>query len=120
MDDQSVAQRVLDHIANGTTDIGGEVWREPVANYQSKERLVAEIERVLRRSPTPFCPAAALPEVGSYIARDAAGTPTVVVRGGDGKVRAFTGSREVRRRNACLASGGRLAEGCWPLTSASQ
>jgi hypothetical protein len=48
MDDQSVAQRVLDHIANGTTDIGGEVWREPVANYQSKERLAAEIERVLR------------------------------------------------------------------------
>ena len=34
MNDQSVAQRVLDHIANGTTDIGEEVWREPVANYQ--------------------------------------------------------------------------------------
>src|SRR5882757_2982287 len=51
MDDQSVAQRVLDHIANGTTDIGQEVWREPVANYRSKERLSAEIERVLRRSP---------------------------------------------------------------------
>ena len=61
MDDRSVAQRVLDHIANGTTDVGEEVWREPVANYQSKERLAAEIERVLRRSPTPFCPAAALP-----------------------------------------------------------
>src|SRR4051812_13585027 len=84
MDDQSVAQRVLDHIANGTTDIGREVWREPVANYRSRERLAAETERVLRRSPTPFCPAAALPEVGSYIAREAAGTPTVVVRGSDG------------------------------------
>jgi len=30
MDDQSVAQRVLDHIANGTTDVGREVWHEPV------------------------------------------------------------------------------------------
>ncbi len=106
MDDQSVAQRVLDHIANGTTDVGEEVWREPVANYQSKERLAAEIERVLRRSPTPFCPAAALPEVGSYIARDAAGTPTVVVRGADGKVRAF--------RNACRHRGMQVASdsGC--------
>jgi phenylpropionate dioxygenase-like ring-hydroxylating dioxygenase large terminal subunit len=106
MDDQSVAQRVLDHIANGTTDVGEEVWREPVANYQSKERLAAEIERVLRRSPTPFCPAAALPEVGSYIARDAAGTPTVVVRGVDGKVRAF--------RNACRHRGMQVASdsGC--------
>ena len=44
MDDQSVAQRVLDHIANGTTDVGQEVWREPVANYRSEERLAAEIE----------------------------------------------------------------------------
>ena len=51
MDDQSVAQRVLDHIANGTTDIGQEVWREPVANYRSKERLALEIERILRRCP---------------------------------------------------------------------
>src|SRR5262245_13628168 len=89
MDDQSVAQRVLDHIANGTTDIGKEVWREPVANYRSNERLAAEIERVLRRSPTPFCPATALPEAGSYIAREAAGTPIVVVRGAAARVRAF-------------------------------
>lgn len=69
MDDQSVAQRVLDHIANGTTDVGDDVWREPVANYRSNQRLSAEIERVLRRFLTPFCPSAAMPENGSYIAR---------------------------------------------------
>jgi phenylpropionate dioxygenase-like ring-hydroxylating dioxygenase large terminal subunit len=103
MDDQSVAQRVLDHIANGTTDEGLEVWREPVANYRSNVRLTAEIERVMRRSPTPFCPSAALPEVGSYIAREAAGTPIVAVRGADGKVRAF--------RNACRHRGMQVASG---------
>ena len=103
MDDQSVAQRVLDHIANGTTDIGQEVWREPVANYRSQERLAAEIERILRRSPVPFCPSAALPEAGSYVAREAAGTPLVVVRGSDGKVRAF--------RNACRHRGMQVASG---------
>jgi phenylpropionate dioxygenase-like ring-hydroxylating dioxygenase large terminal subunit len=103
MDDQSVAQRVLDHIANGTTDVGHEVWREPVANYQSKERLTAEIERILRRSPVPFCPSAALPEAGSYVAREAAGTPIVVVCGPDGKVRAF--------RNACRHRGMQVASG---------
>src|SRR4051812_5208517 len=59
MDDQAVAQRVLDHIANGTTDLGDAVWREPVANYRSAERLRAETERVLRRTPTPYCPSAA-------------------------------------------------------------
>lgn len=74
MDDQSVAQRVLDHIAHGTTDVGQEVWREPVANYRSRERLAPEIARILRRSPAPFCPSAALPEAGSYVAREAAGS----------------------------------------------
>src|SRR5258708_1966649 len=103
MDDQSVAQRVLDHIANGTTDVGREVWREPVANYRSQERLTSEIECVLRRSPVPFCPSAALPEAGSYVAREAAGTPLVVVRGADGKVRAF--------RNACRHRGMQVASG---------
>ena len=50
MDDQAVAQRVLDHIANGTTDLGDAVWREPVANYRSADRLQAETVRVLRLS----------------------------------------------------------------------
>ena len=103
MDDQSVAQRVLDHIANGTTDLGDEVWREPVANYRSPERLKLESERVLRCLAVPFCPSAALPEIGSYVAREAAGTPLVVVRGTDGKVRAF--------RNACRHRGMQVASG---------
>ena len=103
MNDQAVAQRVLDHIANGTTDLGDAVWREPVANYLSAERLQAEMERVLRRTPTPFCPSAALPEIGSYVAREAAGIPLVVVRGSDGQVRAF--------RNACRHRGMQVASG---------
>src|SRR6185437_179642 len=103
MDDQSVAQRVLDHIANGTTDTGEGVWREPVANYRSSERLQSEIERVLRRRPTPFCPSAALPDAGSFVAREAAGIPIVAVRGTDGKVRAF--------RNACRHRGMQVASG---------
>ncbi|MBX9945035.1 MAG: Rieske 2Fe-2S domain-containing protein [Reyranella sp.] len=103
MDDQSVAQRVLDHIANGTTDAGQDIWREPVANYRSEARLAAEIAQVFRRSPTPFCPSAALPEAGSYVAREAAGTPIVVVRGADGRVRAF--------RNACRHRGMQVASG---------
>jgi nitrite reductase/ring-hydroxylating ferredoxin subunit len=103
MDDQTVAQRVLDHIANRTTDRGAETWQEPVENYRSPARFTAELVRVLRRFPTPFCPSAALLEPGSFIARDAAGTPVVAVRGADGKVRAF--------RNACRHRGMQLATG---------
>ena len=80
MDDQSVAQRILDHIEHRTTDLGQSVWREPVANYRSEQRMTAEVELAFRRTPTPFCPSAALPDVGCYVARDAAGTPLLVVR----------------------------------------
>jgi phenylpropionate dioxygenase-like ring-hydroxylating dioxygenase large terminal subunit len=45
----------------------------------------------------------ALAEPGSYVARDAAGTPIVAVRGSDGRVRAF--------RNACRHRGAALAAG---------
>jgi phenylpropionate dioxygenase-like ring-hydroxylating dioxygenase large terminal subunit len=103
MDDQSMAGRVLEHIARGTTDVGEGIWREPVANYRSEARLVAEIEQVFRRSATPFCPSAALPNAGSYVAREAAGVPILAVRGADGKVRAF--------RNACRHRGMQVASG---------
>ncbi len=103
MDDQRVAQRILDHIERGTTDLGQDVWREPADNYRSHERLAAEVELVLRRSPTPFCPSAALPDAGSYVARDAAGIPLLAVRAQDGAARAF--------RNACRHRGTQLATG---------
>jgi phenylpropionate dioxygenase-like ring-hydroxylating dioxygenase large terminal subunit len=103
MSDQAVAARVLDHIEHGTTDAGTDVWREPVANYRSPERFEREVSQVLRRFPAPFCPSASLPDKGSYVARDRAGVPIVVVRGQDGKVRAF--------RNACRHRGMRLADG---------
>jgi phenylpropionate dioxygenase-like ring-hydroxylating dioxygenase large terminal subunit len=102
MSDPQVAARVLKHIADGTTDAGGEVWREPVENYRSQPRLDAEV-KVLRRFPTAFCPSAALAENGAFVAREAAGVPIIAVRGQDGKVRAF--------RNACRHRGMRLAEG---------
>lgn len=103
LDDQAVAQRVLEHAERGTTDVVDDVWREPVANYRSTERFELEIRDVLRRVPTPFCPSAALPEAGSYLAREAAGTPIVAVRGDDGRVRAF--------RNACRHRGMQVATG---------
>jgi phenylpropionate dioxygenase-like ring-hydroxylating dioxygenase large terminal subunit len=103
MDDRSVAQRILDHIDRRTTDLADGCWREPVANYRSAERYAAEVSRVLRRTPTPFCPSAALPQAGSFVAREAAGTPLLAVRGDDGRVRAF--------RNACRHRGMQLAGG---------
>jgi phenylpropionate dioxygenase-like ring-hydroxylating dioxygenase large terminal subunit len=102
LDDREVAERILRHIDAGTTDEGQGVWREPVSHYRSEERLRAE-QGVLRRLPSPFCPSVALPEVGSFVARDAAGTPLLAVRGADRRVRVF--------RNACRHRGTQVAEG---------
>ncbi len=101
-DDPTVVQRIFDHIDNKTTDISQTTWREPVEHYCSETRLAAERD-LLRRYPTAFCPSAALPVAGSYVARDAAGVPILAVRGSDGRVRAF--------RNACRHRGTQLAGG---------
>jgi phenylpropionate dioxygenase-like ring-hydroxylating dioxygenase large terminal subunit len=101
MDDKSVAQRILDHVDRRTTDLADAGWREPVENYGSAQRFAAELALVLRRTATPICPSAAVAETGSFVAREAAGTPLHAVRGDDGRVRAF--------RNACRHRGMRLA-----------
>jgi phenylpropionate dioxygenase-like ring-hydroxylating dioxygenase large terminal subunit len=108
LSDLEVAARVLAHMRDKTTDLGEAVWREPVAGYRSPERFREEREQALRRWPVAFCPSAALPEAGSYVAREAAGTPLLVVRGRDGVARAF--------RNACRHRGTQLVagEGCKP------
>ena len=105
-DDASVVARILDHIEHHTTDVTESVWREPLENYRSEARLEAELACVLRRFSVPFCPSAALPEAGSFVARDAAGTPILAVRGKDGRARAF--------RNACRHRGAQIGsgEGC--------
>ena len=100
--DAELLDHILNHIDNGTTDLGNEDWFEPVENYTSPLRFDAE-RRLMRRLPIPFCPVAALPSAGSYVARASAGVPLVVVRGLDGSIRAF--------RNACRHRGMQLADG---------
>ncbi|MDA8782773.1 aromatic ring-hydroxylating dioxygenase subunit alpha [Porticoccaceae bacterium] len=102
LSDQAVFERVFNHIDNNTTDLGETVWREPADNYYSQQRFDAEIA-LLKRIPVAYCPSAALPDKGSFVARSAAGTPLVVVRGLDGEVRAFI--------NACRHRGMQVAKG---------
>jgi phenylpropionate dioxygenase-like ring-hydroxylating dioxygenase large terminal subunit len=102
LDDNQIIERVFSHIDNKTTDLGSEVWREPVKNYVDQERFDKEI-KLLRSQPVPFCPSSALPERGSYVSRVAAGTPILVTRDEEGKVNAFI--------NACRHRGMQVASG---------
>lgn len=100
--DADVMQHLFDHIDHKTTDLSAGPWRESVQNYRCVKRFEAELA-LLRSRYVPFCPSAALTEPGTYIAREAAGTPILAVRGDDGVVRAF--------RNTCRHRGNVLAEG---------
>lgn len=102
LSDDAVIERIFHHIDNKSTDLGDNDWQEPTTNYSCPDRFKQEQE-LFKRLPLPFCPVAALPDVGSYVARLAAGVPIVAVRGEDGVIRAF--------RNACRHRGVKLAEG---------
>ncbi len=100
--DTEVIQQVFDHIDNGTTDLGDECWQEPVVNYTDPKRLEAEIA-LFKHLPMVYAPSDALPNSGSYFAREVAGVPLLVVRDKEMKLKAF--------RNACRHRGMTIAEG---------
>ena len=101
----AVIDQVFEHIDNRTTDLGQSQWHEPVEHYVSQKRYEQEMT-LLRERPVVFCPSAAIPEAGSFVSRTAAGTPLLVVRDNDLRVRAFINA--CRHRGMKVASG----EGC--------
>ena len=115
MSDRDVTARILDHIKNKTTDRGQTVWTEPAENYRSADRFEQELA-LFRAVPTPFCPATALSKPGDYIARRAGMTPLIVVRGQDGKIRAFKTPAATAVRNSLTAKAAR-ARSCVPITA---
>jgi len=102
LNDAEVIDQIFNHIDGKTTDLADKTWQEPIENYKSEERFKAEIA-LLKRLPVPYCPSASLPENGTYVARTAAGTPLIAVRGDDGIVRAFYNS--CRHRGMAVAEG---------------
>jgi len=101
----------VDRWSPGAMDGGSASWREPIEHYGSPARLSAELQ-MMRRYPTPFCPSAALPEVGSYVAREAAGTPLIAVRGADGRVCVLRNVSRDRGAPAARGAGGAWAFAC--------
>ena len=73
--DHEITERVLSHIANRSTDAGDELWREPVENYRSQQRFEAEMSACCGAVTRRFARPTALPEVGSFVSREAAGRP---------------------------------------------
>jgi phenylpropionate dioxygenase-like ring-hydroxylating dioxygenase large terminal subunit len=98
-----MARRNLAHVKAGTADQAPALERVPAHHYFDPERARAERDRIFRRLPLVLGFSCELREAGSYTTIEAAGTPVLLVRAGDGGVRAFVNA--CRHRGALVASG---------------
>jgi phenylpropionate dioxygenase-like ring-hydroxylating dioxygenase large terminal subunit len=101
--DRSIARRLLDHIANHTTDMAAEMLEVPLEAYTSDEHYRQELEVLFRDQPLVLCLSGAVPSPGSYLALDIAGVPLIVTRDSDGQVHALA--------NMCRHRGVRIVDG---------
>jgi carnitine monooxygenase subunit len=85
----AMAQRGLAHWRAGTVDLEADVFRVPTTNYTDPERWRVEMDRVFKRLPLMLGFSSELRNPHSHRAVEVAGVPVLLVRGGDGAMRAF-------------------------------
>jgi len=100
--ERSLARRLLDHLEQHTTDLADDAL-ELGADIYSPERHAEEVEVLFRDRPLVFCLSGALPWPGTFRAVDLCGTPILLTRDADGRVRALA--------NVCRHRGVRVADG---------
>jgi len=101
---QELMSRVLRHLANGSTDVAPDVQRNQASSYASPDRLAKEEGVLFRNYPLVMAMSCQLPQPGDRLTNDLTGIPVLILRGDDGRVRAFI--------NACSHRGARVADGC--------
>ena len=95
-----LTRRALTHFRAGTTDQAEGVMRMPVDAYLDPERYAREVDRVFRHLPLALALSIEVPTPGDYRALQVLDVPVLIVRGKDGRVRAFL--------NACRHRGAKL------------
>ena len=101
--EHSLVRRLLDHIENRTTDMAEAVYEVPAEVYTSRAHFERELAVLFLGSPLLLCLSGSLPGPGTYATVDMCGTPVLLTRGTDGKVRAML--------NMCRHRGVRVADG---------
>lgn len=98
-----LTRRVLKHVENDTLDVVDDVWREARGAFVDRERFDADVA-MLRRVPHVIGWTGEVSSPGQYTTKDVLGVPVLVVRGGDGVLRAFV--------NGCAHRGAQVAGDC--------
>ena len=102
----SLTRRALAHFRAGTTDQAEDVMRMPVAAYLDPERYAREIDRVFRHLPLALALSIELPSPGDYRAMQVLDVPVLLVRGRDGRARAFLNACRHRGAKVCAQASG--------------
>lgn len=84
-----LTKRLMEHAENGTTDQAENIYRVPIASYVDPDIWQEEIDVIFKRVPLLMALSCELPKNGSFKALDVVGVPVLVIRGTDGKARAF-------------------------------
>ena len=98
-----LAQRMLDLIDRGATDLAPSTYEEPLEAYTSPDILAHERLALFTRTPMFLAMSSELPGPNTYLARDIVDNPLLLVRGADGAVRMFL--------NFCRHRGTKVADG---------
>jgi len=103
-DQIGLLKRLLHYVDNRTTAMADAPWRNDVSVYTDANHFAREQQVLFRRHPILMGFASEWSEPGAFRTDDYCGVPVMVVRGRDGKLRAFL--------NVCRHRGAKVAAGC--------
>ena len=96
-----LARRALRHYQDGTTDQADAPMHMPVDAYADVARYARERQRIFKLLPLALALTVELPGTGDYKAMTVLDTPVLMVRGDDGRVRAFLNVCRHRGAKVC-------------------
>ena len=98
----NLTRRALAHFRAGTTDQAPSTMTIPIEAYIDPARYAREVERVFKHLPLALALSIEIAQAGDYRAMQVLDVPVLIVRGKDGKARAFL--------NVCRHRGARLCQ----------
>ncbi len=103
-ENRQIIERMLKHLADGTTDLAPRSMEISADEFLSPERFEKECQQLFLDTPQVIAFAGELAQPGSYLTATVMEVPVLVTRAEDGKLRAFI--------NACAHRGAPVASGC--------
>ena len=97
-----IAEKVVGHVENGTTDQAPDILKVPTSDYTSHDRWSVEMKNIFQTLPLMLSLSIEMPNPGDYKAMEVTGIPVLITRDKNNKVNAF--------RNVCTHRGAIIAQ----------